>query len=593
MLAFGAIIDQSLAPLPPDMTPRMQCALPAIQGRVTMVVDEEVGLVHLADSRPLSFDADLPLRDGRLVVAGTLRIDARAALRAQLALPNADDETAESDARLVALAYRRWRDRLAEHLIGDYALAVWDRAERRLVLATDPHGNRQLFWGRVGSLIIVSSEIDAVRALPGLSAELHEPTIVGLLRDGWIEDAERTVFRNVHRVPGGHTLVLDAGAQPVVRRHWDWPVPSPIRYRKDDDYLEHFTEILHATLRDRLRADSATVLLSGGMDSTTLAVAARRAAPQVRLHALTTTNPGMAPTDDAALSVQVARRLGMDHHVLDLDSFDDLAYIDTPDSLLPQPYDESDVDAYRRVFGVAAAAAPVALYGEDGDMLLQAPTLLGQLRTQPFGEVVASWTRRWWRSGHRPWVGLEWRQRLARLRHGGEPDRTPWLRADVLRAMAVPRRERPVHPLRPQAVSALSSPLWDAQYAVMAPTVSRASVLYTLPLVDPRLLAFVFAIPPVPWCQNKSLFREAMRNDLPAAVLARPKTALVGRIESGVARWRARGGAMDPVSERMARWVDIDAVRDIYRSGTPFQVMDSWRVLVIDRWLAREEARRA
>jgi asparagine synthase (glutamine-hydrolysing) len=593
MLAFGALIDVSLAPLPPELTARLQRSLPAIAGRVSIVVDGEVATTHLADERALPFDADLPLRDADLLVAGTLRIDAQAELRSALA-PGVPASLADaSDARLVALAYRKWNDRLAEHLIGDYAFVVWDRVARRLVLATDPHGNRQLFWGRVGSCVIMSSEIDMVRGLPGIPADLHEPSIISMLRDGWIEDAEATVFRDVHRVPGAHTLVLENEAPPRLRRHWEFPVPSPIRYRHDDEYVEHFTEVLQATLRDRLRSEDATVLLSGGMDSTMLAAAAHRVAPQVHLRALTITHRVKAPSDDDTLSVAVARRLGIAQELLDLDGEVELDYLDRPDLMLPQPYDESDLTAWRRSARAAANASPVALYGEDGDTLLQAPTLLGQLRTQPFDEVAGSWARHWMNTGRRPWVGLEWRRRLSSLMSRGEVNPTPWLRAGVLRATPVPRRERPVHPLRPQTVTALTSPQWDTVYLNLAPSTSLASVLFTLPLVDPRMLAFVFALPPVPWCQNKQLFRAAMRDELPSDVLSRPKTPLIGYLEGCVAQWRANGGADTPISDRVARWVDVDVVRELYRSGTPNQVIDAWRVLVLDRWLQREDARRA
>lgn len=278
--------------------------------------------------------------------------------------------------------------------------------------------------------------------------------------------------------------------------------------------------------------------------------------------------------------------MNLDHHV-------SLRYLETPELLPPQPFDEGDLDSWRDAARSAARTAPVALYGEDGDTLLHAPTLLDQLRTQPLAEVIGTWGRYWRRKGRLPWVGLEWRRRFALLRAGGEPDHTPWLRAEALRATPVPRRIRSSHPLRPLTVSALTSPQWDALYAALAPATSLSPVLFTLPLVDPRVLAFVFAIPPVPWCQDKQLFREAMRDELPGEVLARPKTAFAGYIEGCVAQWRSRGGADAPISDRVAPWVDVAAVREIYRSGTPFEVIDAWRVLQVDRWLAREAARRS
>jgi asparagine synthase (glutamine-hydrolysing) len=592
MLAFGAVIDLSLAPLAPEMTARLRQSLPAIPGRVSISGEGEVALACLADARALSFDAELPLAGGELFIAGTLRIDAREALRAVLAadLPRALADA--SDARLVARAYRAWGDRLAEHLLGDYAFIVWDRAQRRLVCARDPHGNRQLFWGRVGSVVAVGSSVEVVRSLPGLSNDLFDPAIRGFLEHGWVEEAERTAFRDVRRVPAAHTVVFDGTSAPTPRRHWEFPVPSPIRYRQHDDYVAHFTEVLHACVRDRMRAPSAAVLLSGGMDSTMLAVAARRVAPEVPLSAFTLSYPTLAPSGDDTLSAEVAARLGLPHRVLDFDRSRALSYLDDLATLPSQPLDEAELAIARESLAVVAAAAPIVLFGEDGDWLMHAPTLLTQLRSQPLAEVVGAWSTYWWSTGRRPWVGLEWRSRLGRLLGAPRVDRTPWLRAST-QAVATPPQGLAEHPLRPRTVRALSAPIWDALYEALSPTTTLAPVLHTLPLVDPRLLAFVFAIPPVPWCQDKQLFRAAMRGALPSAVLTRPKTPLVGFMEARVAQWRASGGADTVILDRVAPWVDVEGVRRVLRAGTPSEVCGAWRVVQVDRWLEREERRRA
>ncbi|MHB8838649.1 MAG: asparagine synthetase B family protein [Gemmatimonadaceae bacterium] len=593
MLAFGALIDLSLAPLDPALVVRLQRSLPQIAGRVSMVSSGETALAHLADERPLPFDADVPLHVGDLLVAGTLRLDGREALRRALAAaaPSAVDDA--SDVRLVALAYRAWGARLAEHLIGDYAFVVWDRAQRRLVCARDPHGNRTLYWGRAGSRVIVGSAIETVRALPGVSSVQDERSLVELLRVGWVLAPGRTVFRDVHRLSAAHTLCVEGDAAPREQRHWEFPVPTPVRYRRDDDYVAHFREVLDAAVRDRLRATGAGILLSGGMDSPTLAATARRVAPRAALRAFTFTHPTLAPSDDDTLAVAVARRLQLPQSVLDLDEPAALAHLEEASSLPEEPSDESDLTADRACARAAAAHAPIALFGEDGDTLLHPPTLLGQLRTQPAGEVLGSWLRYLVRTGRRPWVGLEWRERLGRRRTDGAPRIAPWMtrRADRL----APAEELPPssHPLRPRSVRLLSSPQWDSLYVSLSPVTTLAPVLFTFPLVDPRVLAFAFAIPPVPWCQDKYLLRRAMRDELPDAVLTRPKSPLSGYLEARVAQWRARGGAEAPISERVSPWVDVPAVRQTLRAGAPYDVVDAWRVLQVDRWLAREERRRA
>jgi asparagine synthase (glutamine-hydrolysing) len=174
---------------------------------------------------------------------------------------------------------------------------------------------------------------------------------------------------------------------------------------------------------------------------------------------------------------------------------------------------------------------------------------------------------------------------------GRIPDRTPWLRS-AARTEAHASEPSP-HPVRPQSVRLLSSPLWDNVYQSTAPSYTRAATLPTLPLVDPRVIAFVFAVPPVPWGQRKTLFREAMRGMLPEVIRTRPKTPLRGYYEARVAQWRAAGGAAVTLSARVAPWVDRARAEAILREGDPNLAVEAWRAIVLDRWMARMEGARA
>jgi asparagine synthase (glutamine-hydrolysing) len=232
----------------------------------------------------------------------------------------------------------------------------------------------------------------------------------------------------VRRVPAAHTLTENGVSEPMLRRHWEFPVPAPIRYRQDDDYVAHFTEVLHACVRDRMRAPSAAVLLSGGMDSTMLAVAARRAAPDVPLSAFTLTYPTLAPSGDDTLSGEVATRLHLPHTLLNYDRTRALSYLDDLATLPSQPIDEAELAVARESLAAVAAAAPIVLLGEDGDWLMHAPTLLTQLRSQPLAEVVGAWSGYWWSTGRRPKVGSNGAA-ASSVAGRTAVDRTPWLRA--------------------------------------------------------------------------------------------------------------------------------------------------------------------
>jgi asparagine synthase (glutamine-hydrolysing) len=84
------------------------------------------------------------------------------------------------------------------------------------------------------------------------------------------------------------------------------------------------------------------------------------------------------------------------------------------------------------------------------------------------------------------------------------------------------------HPLHPIALACLSSRFWSSVFESEDAGWTGVPVELRAPLLDQRLLRFLLRVPPVPWCMEKALLREAMRGILPEEVRARPKTPLLG-----------------------------------------------------------------
>src|SRR6185295_5632838 len=112
----------------------------------------EVGMVHAALRIVPGLPEEPLLRRGPLLLAWDGRLDNRSDLaRCVGAEPGA------ADLKLLALSYERWGTDFPAHLRGDFALALWDGRERRLVLARDPFGIRPLFYARQGEGLVWAS----------------------------------------------------------------------------------------------------------------------------------------------------------------------------------------------------------------------------------------------------------------------------------------------------------------------------------------------------------------------------------------------------------------------------------------------------
>jgi hypothetical protein len=180
----------------------------------------------------------------------------------------------------------------------------------------------------------------------------------------------------------------------------------------------------------------------------------------------------------------------------------------------------------------------VVLTGFDGDALLalSLPALWrGRLARAELGQLTAELR---WHVGARAWPRLGIRSALRRRwRATHEPAAYPgWLAPDFEARLAlrerwrqeqVPSRSEPDE-ARSRMLALLESPVLRATLQDLDPFMTGLPVEHRHPLLDLRLVRFCLAIPPHPWCYDKTLFRVAMRDELPRAVLQRPKTPLLG-----------------------------------------------------------------
>ena len=217
-----------------------------------------------------------------------------------------------SDAHLILHAYHAWGDDCVDHLLGDFAFAIWDQRSRRLFCARDHFGVKPFFYARTGEGLVFSNTLDCVRQHPEVRRTLNQLAVGDFLLFGWNLDPATTTFDDIKRLPAAHTLTWEAGVVRI-RRYWTVPTDGRIRYRRSQEYVDHFTDVLRGAVGDRLRIDNVGVWMSGGLDSTAIAatahqVLAERGAPfEVRGH--TIVYDTLIPDDERRFATSRRRRL--------------------------------------------------------------------------------------------------------------------------------------------------------------------------------------------------------------------------------------------------------------------------------------------
>ncbi len=225
-------------------------------------------------------------RDAGLTVAADARLDDRDALCAALCVPP-PARAGLADGDLILRAYQRWGAECPHHLIGDYAFAVWDARTRTLFCARDHIGARPLYYAEAAQGFVFASTVEGVLAAPGVSDVLDEATVAQYLTGLSLLSTTRTFFEAVRKLPPGHTLTVGGAAlrqgnasshlPARLERYWRPEAVPHARPASDDGYAEEFLALYARAVQDRLRgADPVGVHLSGGLDSSSIAVLAAR-----------------------------------------------------------------------------------------------------------------------------------------------------------------------------------------------------------------------------------------------------------------------------------------------------------------------------
>jgi asparagine synthase (glutamine-hydrolysing) len=148
------------------------------------------------------------------------------------------------------------------------------------------------------------------------------------------------------------------------------------------------------------------------------------------------------------------------------------------------------------------------------------------------------------------------------------------------------------HPLRPEAHGRLTAAPWAWYFEAFDPGVSRVPVELRYPFLDLRVVEYLLALPPVPWCVDKHLLRVAMRGMLPEVIRNRPKAPMSG--DPLTAHLRNTGSerldGFDPAAE-LAAFVDRRAIPPVSTAGNAEYAALVLRPYCLDQWLRRTDVR--
>ena len=592
MLAGDGRPASASSPLPLTAVPPFHASTPDLRtdGPLTYVLRARPGDC----STRLAWASDTDAAPVDVVFDG--RLDDRRSLVERLENGHGAAARGLSDAELIRQAYLAWGDDLVCHLLGDYAFCLWDRRMRRLLCARDRFGIKPLYYAWDGRTLLVSNVLAALRRSPSVSARLSDRAVGDLLLFGDPQDETDTLLADVHRVPPGHVLRAHPGDAPALSRYWRFVHPPVARYASAGAYVEAYGEVLGRAVRDRLPDGPVALLMSGGLDSSSIgACTAQHAASSsgIRPRAFTVVYERAFDDPERVCSTIAAGALGIPIEHMNLDDyglFDRWDADARPVVPIAEPLTAVTVDLLAR----AARHAGVALSGEGGDPFLLPATVPRHVGRIPLNDLARDVCRSVWRYRQRPLFGV--RSTLRRAWTAGEAP-PEWLSTRLRRQYPVRARWHDVigarydrSDLRHESMADARASWWPSMFESLDAGATRQPLELRYPFFDLRVVSFSLALPSYPWCVNKTILREAMRGRLPEAIRLRPKSPLAGDPLSAAGGWTAREAVR--VLERapgVEDFVDLPRFRAAANPGLPLAAQPATLAAVgLALWLTHE-----
>ena len=248
-----------------------------------------------------------------------------------------------------------------------FAFAIADIHHQRLFLARDQLGIKPLVYSYAGDQFAFASEIQALRRLPWIQQEL-QPDPQGVyehVQFGYAT-APRTAYRQIHKLPPGHYLEIDARAPRPASPVCYWR----LRHNPDESLSgEQVEDLVDETLRDSVKAHLVSdvpfgAFLSGGLDSTIVVSYMSEILQQpVRTFSIGFPSPEF---DETQYARAAAERLGTDHHerIVDVDA---MSLISRLIAHYGEPFADSSAIPTWHVAKLAREHVPMVLSGDGGD----------------------------------------------------------------------------------------------------------------------------------------------------------------------------------------------------------------------------------
>ncbi len=269
------------------------------------------------------------------------------------------------DTEVFLYAWIEWGQKAFDKIDGMFSVVLWDG--EKLLLATDPFGEKTLYYAVQGEKVFISSELSVLVDLLNLTPSDDQLLSIKFLIKGYIP-APETMYKNTFKMKSAEVIIIKNGRVLNKSTYWNIPKIAEGKTRKiSKKSTQKILDVLIESIESRLNADVPMCLfLSSGIDSSLIAAIIKLELNR-EIDTLTVSFDPNNKHSECNHANQVANYLGLDHTCLNVDSSNHNNIANEIIDLYGQPFDTLTALAIMDMSDAASKKYKVGITGFGGD----------------------------------------------------------------------------------------------------------------------------------------------------------------------------------------------------------------------------------
>ncbi|BDZ50287.1 asparagine synthetase B [Frondihabitans sucicola] len=309
-----------------------------------------------------------------------------------------------SDTEVILKAYAEWGLRFVDHLLGMFAIAIWEHRTGRLILARDRLGIKPLYYTQNASRLRFASTLPALLAGGGVDTSIDRDALAEYMTFHSVVPAPRTILSGVKKLAPATVRVVEPDGAARDETYWEpsFSRDPALASLTPEDWQDAVLDSLRTAVKRRMVADVPVgVLLSGGIDSSlVVALLAEAGQQDLATFSIGFDSAGGESGDEFEYSSIVAREFATDHHRIPISSDRLLPGIDGAIAAMSEPMVSHDCVAFYLLSQEVSQSVKVVQSGQGADEVLGGYDWYPPLASVPRNRAAAAYAdvffdRRW------------------------------------------------------------------------------------------------------------------------------------------------------------------------------------------------------